>query len=126
MNELPLSSKYRTNAADDVTEDERADIADRLAAQFVDGALNQDDYLAKLNIVYSAETLGDLVPVVQDLTPKPSHNVPEIVQTESSQIEVEPGELGEVKTKSSTMAAVGGILLLMVVAALILVLLMNL
>lgn len=79
MSELPLSSKYRTDPDAPVDDDERADLADRLATEFTSGRLPQDAYLAQLDLVYRAERLGDLVPVVAGLPPRSTHNVPDIV-----------------------------------------------
>lgn len=67
MSNLPPSSKYLQRSHEAVDETEREHLTRRLNDAFEDGRLDQQDYLAQLDIVYGAETLGDLIPVVEDL-----------------------------------------------------------
>lgn len=117
MNELPLSSKYRTNAEDPVDDAERADLAARLSEEFTAGRLSQDDYLGQLDVVYRAEMLGELAGIVQRLPPRSTHSVPAVVQ----QGDRLPGTVGGGKNVVAiTIAALAGLL---TVAGLIIILL---
>lgn len=57
---------------------EREALAKRLSDAYADGRMEQDDYLAALDVVYGASRLGELVPVVERL-PAPATEVPAIV-----------------------------------------------
>ncbi|MDO4718055.1 MAG: DUF1707 domain-containing protein [Propionibacteriaceae bacterium] len=121
MNELPLSSKYRVRADETVDDAEREELAERLALEYTDGRMTQEEYLSKLDIVYRASTLGELVPVVQFLPPKQTHQVPAIV----SQGSRPPGVVGEGRNVlSHTLLAVAGVGVLGIVAIVLLVLLL--
>ena len=67
MTNLPPSSKYLQRSEDAVDDTEREHLTRRLNDAFEDGRLDQETYMAKLETVYSAKNLGELVPVVEDL-----------------------------------------------------------
>lgn len=78
MSSLPPSSKYLQQADSAVEDDEREALTKRLSDAFADGRLEQDDYMAALDVVYGAQHLGELVPVVERL-PAASVETPGIV-----------------------------------------------
>lgn len=76
---LPPSSKYLQRPGDPIDEAERGSITQRLNDAFADGRLTHEQYVQAMDIVYAADTLGDLVPVMETL-PAPASNVPAIVE----------------------------------------------
>jgi hypothetical protein len=86
---LPISSPYRSTPDAPVTTAERDRLSARLNAAFADGALEQDDYRARLDRLFAATKLGELVPVVDGLPPLPTYENPAFVQNPGGQ----PGEL---------------------------------
>lgn len=80
MTSLPPSSKYLQHAQAPVDDVEREALTTRLSDAFADGRMQQDDYMAALDQVYAASTLGELVPVIEQL-PAPAAAVPAIVPT---------------------------------------------
>lgn len=76
---LPPSSKYLQRSADPVDDVERESLTTRLNGAFEDGRISHDEYAGAMDTVYDAQTLGDLVPVVEKL-PAPQSDVPAIVQ----------------------------------------------
>ena len=115
-----MSSKYRVRADEAVDDAEREELAERLALEYTDGRMTQDEYLSKLDIVYRASTLGELVPVVQLLPPKQTHQVPAIV----SQGSQPPGVVSDGRSVlSHTLLAVAGVGVLGIIAIVLLVLL---
>lgn len=124
MSNLPISSKYRSQPQLPVSEAERDDLTRRLNDAFERGEVSQDDYRSLLDQLYSARTLGDLVPVVEAAAVKQTHNTPAIVQDSSTALR--PGEvnqtagslqLGKVAMVGS-MALAGLLVLLLVILAL--------
>lgn len=85
MSSLPPSSKYLQQAGSAVDDDEREALAERLSAAFADGRLEQDDYMAGLDVVYGAQHLGELVPVIEQLPAAPVET-PGIVQSSGSPV----------------------------------------
>lgn len=120
MSELPLSSKYRTNPTGQVDDDERADLTERLSAEFTAGRIDQDDYLAKLDVIYNAAQLGDLAPVVATLPPRVTHGVPDIV-LRSKNDTVSPGSVSPNRNLVPILAgaAAGAFVILVLVAVLV-------
>lgn len=80
MSSLPPSSKYLQQSNADVDETEREALTRRLSDAFTDGRLEQDEYMAALDVVYAAQRLGELVPVIEKL-PAVAVEVPNLVQT---------------------------------------------
>jgi len=79
VSELPISSPYRSTPDAVVSAAERDRLTSRLNAAFTAGSLDADDYRARLDRLFAAQTLGELVPVVQGLPPLQTHADPEIV-----------------------------------------------
>jgi hypothetical protein len=86
---LPISSPYRSTPEAPVTAIERDRLSARLNAAFENGALEQDDYQSRLDQLFAASKLGELVPVVQGLPPLPTYENPAFVQNPGGQ----PGEV---------------------------------
>ena len=122
--QLPISSPYRSTPDAPVTEIEREQLASRLNAAFTAGTLDSDDYQARLDTLFAATRLGELVPVVTGLPPLQTHADPAIVAAGAGA----GGRPGEVSTARSAngvaLVAVGGVVALVVLIALLLVVLL--
>ena len=117
--ELPISSPYRSTPEAPVSEDERNRLSTRLNAAFEAGTLDADDYQARLDRLFAAQRLGELVPVVQGLPPLQTYQDPALVAGTGGR----PGELAPARSGNGlTLVSVGGI----TVAVLLLVLLLVL
>lgn len=118
MTSLPPSSKYLQRAGEPVEEQERESISKRLSDAYADGRMSQDDYMSSLDVVYSARSLGELVPVVEQL-PAAADNTPAIVNAGSAPA----GEVTESRNVLlPTMMAVGGVLVLLLILGVLAVL----
>jgi DUF1707 SHOCT-like domain len=117
---LPISSPYRSTPDAPVTDAERDRVSARLNAAFTAGTLDQDDYQARLDLLFAATRLGELVPVVEGLPPLPTHSSPAIVASSGGQ----PGELSESRPPGRlTAVVVGGVAAVVLLIAILLVLL---
>jgi hypothetical protein len=117
---LPISSPYRSTPDAPVTDAERDRLNARLNAAYTAGALEQEDYQARLDLLFAARRLGELVPVVEGLPPLPTHSSPAIVASSGG----EPGELSEPRPPGRlTAAVVGGVAAAVILIAILLVLL---
>jgi hypothetical protein len=96
VSELPISSPYRSRPDAPVTDSEREQLNARLNTAFADGRLDEDDYQSRLDALFSASTLGQLVPVVDGLPPAPTYDSPAIVAPTGGI----PGELSEARNAS--------------------------
>ena len=118
---LPISSPYRSTPDAPVTDAERDRLSARLNAAYTAGTLDQDDYRARLDLLFAAKRLGELVPVVDGLPPLPTHSSPAIVENSNGQ----PGELSESRPPGRlTAAVVGGVaaaILLIVILLVVLI-----
>jgi Domain of unknown function (DUF1707) len=112
---LPISSPYRSKPDAPVTEAEREQLTSRLNAAFTDGKLEQDDYQFRLDQLFAATRMGQLLPVAEGLPPMPTHSNPEIVTGAGG----EPGQLAEPRNASRfalvLLAVVAAILVLIAV-----------
>jgi hypothetical protein len=121
MSELPISSKYRSTPTEPVSEDERNDLTRRLNEAFEAGGLTQDDYSARLDQLYAAQQLGELVPVVEGLPAVQSYAEPDMVGQPATSA---PGELTEAKpAHRMTVAVIVAIVAIVIVLAVLLLLL---
>lgn len=120
MSELPISSKYRSTPDVAVSEDERDDLTERLSAAFTRGDIADDDYRHRLDVLYGAHTLGELVPVVAGLPPRQTYAAPAIVEQSPG----EPGELQPSRSAVRPALLVAGSAVLVVALILSLVLLL--
>lgn len=116
-NELPISSPYRSTPEAPVTETERDRLSSRLNAAYEAGTLDGDEYRTRLDTLFAAQRLGELVPVVQGLPPLQTHADPAIMAAAPS------GQPGEVSTARSAtgvaLFAVGGVVALIVLVAIL-------
>jgi len=117
---LPISSPYRSTPDAPVTDAERDRLNARLNAAYTAGALEEEDYQARLDLLFAARRLGELVPVVEGLPPLPTHSSPAIVASSGG----EPGELSDPRPPGRlTAAVVGGVAAAVILIAILLVLL---
>ena len=93
---LPISSPYRSTPDALVTEAEREQLSSRLNAAFTDGKLEQDDYQFRLDQLFAATRMGQLLPVVEGLPPMPTYENPEIIASAGG----EPGQLADTRSAS--------------------------
>ncbi|MGJ6980183.1 DUF1707 SHOCT-like domain-containing protein [Aestuariimicrobium soli] len=91
MSNLPISSKYRSQANLPVDDAERDDLVRRLNEAYSEGRIDTDEYQPLLDRVFSASTLGELLPVVEKLPVKATYLSPAIVEQGSNR--PGPGEL---------------------------------
>lgn len=116
--ELPISSPYRSTPDAPVSESEREQLSSRLNAAFTAGGLDQDDYQQRLDLLFSAQKLGELVPVVQGLPPLQTYTSPPIVASTGGQ----PGELSPSRdSRAATFAVLAGVAGLVILIAILLV-----
>ena len=121
MSELPISSPYRSTPDAPVTEQERNQLSARLNAAFTAGTIDADDYHARLDRLFAAQRMGDLLPVVQGLPPAQTYDSPAIVAPSTGR----PGELAETRGGGRlAVVAVGALVGVVVLIALLLVLLL--
>ena len=117
---LPISSPYRSTPDAPVTDAERDRLNARLNAAFTAGTLEQEDYQARLDRLFAAKRLGELVPVVEGLPPLPTYSNPAIVTSSGGQ----PGELSESRPPGRlTAVVIGGVAAAILLIAILLVLL---
>ncbi len=118
---LPISSPYRSTPDAPVTEAEREQLSGRLNAAFTEGSIDSDDYRQRLDTLFGAQRLGELVPVVDGLPPLQTYASPSIVASTGGQ----PGELAPGRDSRAAafvvLAVVAG--LLVVISVLLLILL---
>ncbi len=121
VEQLPISSRYRSRAGEPVDDAERNEVSERLNAAYAAGDLAEEEYRGRLEALFGARTLGELAPVVQGLPPVPTHDQPAIVAQGGR-----PGELSESRRPGALVPLVlaGGtalvLLLVVLLAALLL------
>lgn len=122
MNNLPISSRYNSQANEPVSDAEREDLGKRLNDEFTKGTIDADHYPQLLDRIYSAQTLGELVPVVEALPVKQTYDQPGIVSQAGGP---EPGDLTPSRDARKlgiymvAGSAVFGLLLLILLVALV-------
>jgi hypothetical protein len=118
---LPISSPYRSKPDAPVTDAERDRLNARLNAAFTAGTLDEEDYHARLDRLFAAQRLGELVPVVEGLPPLPTYSSPAIVAGSGGQ----PGELSVARPPGRlTAVVVGGVAVAVLLIAILLVVLL--
>lgn len=123
MTELPRSSKYLSRPQAAVTDDDREQLSDWLNQAYTNGHLSSEAFTARLDQLFAAEYLGELVPVVDGLPPEQTFDEPAIVE-QTTPAAGRPGELGEARNaKSVTIAVVAGIAAVVVLVAILLLIL---
>ena len=115
MSSLPPSSKYLQQASAAVDDTEREVLTKRISDAFTDGRMGQDDYMAALDVIYAAQQLGELVPVIERL-PAVAVEVPNLVQTSGA-------PAGQVSPSRNVLVpallVTGGILALLMILAVV-------
>jgi hypothetical protein len=120
--DLPISSPYRSTPEAPVTEAERDQLSARLNAAYTAGTLDTEDYQARLDTLFAAQRLGQLVPVVQGLPPLQTYADPAIVAGQGGG---RPGEVSEPRSATGVaLVAVGGVLLVVLLVVILLVILL--
>jgi hypothetical protein len=119
--DLPISSPYRSTPDAPVTEAERDQLSSRLNAAYTAGTLDAEDYHARLDTLFAAQRMGQLVPVVEGLPPLQTYADPAIVASSGGR----PGEVSEARSATGVaLVAVGGVLLVVLLIAVLLVILL--
>lgn len=123
MSEPPISSKYRSRPDQPVGDDERSDLSERLNDAYTRGELSEEEYRSRLDRLFGARTLGELLPVVTGLPPRQTYTAPAIVEQDAGG---RPGELAEpagaVRPAVLVTVSVAGLAMLAIVLLLILLL----
>ncbi|WP_232548969.1 DUF1707 domain-containing protein [Propioniciclava soli] len=123
MPELPRSSKYVSMPHAALDDAERNRLVARLNEAYADGAVGSDAYHAHLDRLFSASTLGEVVPVVQDLPSVATHETPALVEVGTTP----PGEVAPASAPrpmtTVLLAAAGGVALMVLVVLVLLILL---
>jgi hypothetical protein len=118
VSELPLSSPYRSTPGAPVTEAEREQLSARINSAYADGRLDADDYQARLDSLFAASTLGQLVPVVDGLPPAPTYDSPAMVASDGGV----PGQLSEARSASRvSLGLVVGVVVMVLIIVILLV-----
>lgn len=124
MSNLPISSKYRSRPNEPVTDEERNQLSTMANDAYADGKLTTEEYQAHVDTIFDAQTLGELVPVVETLGKAPTYNQPALVGQDGQNA---PGHLPDIKAPSGRMGLAvlgvgGGAVLLLLLLLLVLVL----
>lgn len=118
MSELPISSKYRSTPNAPVSDGEREELTRRLNDAFAGGKLDQDSYSARLDQLYAAQRLGDLVPVVENLPALPTYNDPAMVQQGAGG---RPGEVSQANPANRmAVLVIAGVVLIAIILIILL------
>lgn len=107
MSELPISSPYRSTPDAPVTDEVRDQVSRQLNAAYSAGKIGEDDFRNRLDSLFGAHRLGELVPVVQGLPPLQTYADPAIVVSSGGQ----PGELTQARDGSRLTLVTGGALI---------------
>jgi len=99
-----------------VSEAERNQLTTRLNDAYTEGKLDADDYHARLDRLYAAQKLGELVPVVEGLPPLRTYSNPVGVESGGG----EPGTLAPARSGTGLTLVTGGMLLAALVVLVIL------
>ncbi|GAB2567795.1 DUF1707 SHOCT-like domain-containing protein [Microlunatus antarcticus] len=123
MSELPISSPYRSTPDGPVTDSEREQLSARLNTAYADGRLDADDYQARLDTLFAASRLGQLVPVVDGLPPATTYDSPAMVAPGSGT----PGQLSEARdARRVSIGVIVAVVAAVVLVAILLVVLLSL
>jgi len=120
VSNLPISSPYRSTPDAPVTEEERNQLSSRLNAAFAEGSLDAEDYQNRLDRLFAAQRLGELIVVVDGLAPLQTYDSPAIVASTGGR----PGELADARSGTHlslvTVTAVAGVVVLVAILLLVL------
>lgn len=107
MSELPISSPYRSTPDAPVPDELRDQLSTQLNSAFTDGTIDGDAFRDRLDTLFGAQRMGDLLPVVQGLPPLQTYADPAIVASVGGQ----PGELTQPRDASKLALLTGGAVL---------------
>ncbi len=118
MSSLPPSSRYLQQPTAAVGDSEREALAKRLSDAFANGRLDQEDYMSSLDVVYGAQQIGELVPVIERL-PAAAVETPNMVETST----LPAGEVSRPRNALlPALLVTSGVLVLLVILAIVVVL----
>ena len=115
---LPISSPYRSTPEAPVSDAERNQLSSRLNSAFEAGTLDQDDYQSRLDQLFAATKLGQLVPVVDGLPPLQTYVDPAFVASTGGQ----PGEVSQAPNTARLSLIVVGVVVVVIVLIVLLLL----
>jgi hypothetical protein len=116
VSNLPISSPYRSTPNAPVSDAEREQLNVRLNAAYTAGSLDEDDYQSRLNVLFAAQRMGELLPVVEGLPPLQTYNSPSMVASTGGQ----PGVVSVSRNASGvSLLAVGGVAALIILVAIL-------
>lgn len=107
MSELPISSPYRSTPDAPITDALRDQLSGQLNTAYTDGKIDADDFQRRLDLLFAAQRLGELVPVVQGLPPLQTYADPAIVASSGGQ----PGQLTQPRDASKLAVVTGAAVL---------------
>lgn len=117
MSNLPISSPYRSQPEAPVTEAERDQLSARLNQAFTDGTMDPDDYHTRLDRLFAARKLGELVPVVDGLPQAQSYAEPANITSGGT-----PGQVSEARAGGTlTLALMVALAVIVALIAIVLV-----
>lgn len=118
---LPISSPYRSTPDAPVSDTEREQLSSRLNTAYEGGLLGPDDFQTRLDALFAAQKMGQLLPVVEGLPALQTYDSPAMVASTGGQ----PGQLSEARSGNRfTLLAVGGVVgvvILIVILLLVLI-----
>ncbi len=120
MSELPISSPYRSTPDAPVPDQLRDQLSTQLNDAFTAGRIDADDFQSRLDRLFAAHRLGDLLPVVEGLPPLQTYADPAIVAGTGGR----PGELAESRSAAKPALVAGGVVLGALVLVVILLLML--
>ena len=119
MSKLPPSSRYLQRADEPVDETEREALSKRVSDAFADGRLESDSYQQSMDVIYGAKTLGELVPVVEQLRAAPLETTATVGEGK-----LPAGQTGEIRAPARigmvAVGAVAGVVTLLAIVAVLL------
>lgn len=120
VSELPISSPYRSSPHAPVTEAERNQLSVRLNAAYEAGALDEGDFASRLDRLFAAQRMGELVPVVEGLPALPTYEGPAFDRGSAA-----PGQLNQSRNANRlTLAVVAVLAAVVLLIAILLVILL--
>jgi uncharacterized protein DUF1707 len=119
---LPISSPYRSTPDLPVSDAEREQLNNRLNAAYTAGTIAEEDYRRRLDALFAAHKLGELVPVVEGLPPLQTYDSPAMVASSGG----EPGQLSQSRPSGGvSLLLVGGVAAAVVVVAILFLILFT-
>src|SRR6476661_282403 len=116
VSNLPISSPYRSTPNAPVSDAEREQLNVRLNAAYTAGSIDEDDYQSRLNVLFAAQRMGELVPVVEGLPPLQTYTSPPMVASTGGR----PGEVSVSRNAGGiSLLAVGGVAALIIIVAIL-------